>query len=86
MVPAAEDLSVIDLDTLKARQEQMQARLNAVKIAHLNGTTFDGGSVSYEDVAAVAKELIRINYRIQEVQFGKVRLKLSVAKLIRRGR
>ena len=66
--------------------EQLQARLNAAKIAHLNGTTLDNQPVSYEDVAAVAKDLIRTNYRLQELQFGEIRVRLSVAKLIRRGR
>jgi hypothetical protein len=52
----------------------------------LNSTPLDGQPVSYEHVAAIAKQVIRANYRLQEIQFGKVRLKLSVAKLIRRGR
>ncbi len=80
------DLSSLGVDELRARMEQITARLNAAKIAYLNGAPLDDKPVSYEDVAAIAKEVIRTNYRLQELQFGKIRLKLSVAKLIRRGR
>jgi hypothetical protein len=66
--------------------ERLQARLNAAKIAYLNNTPLDDSPVNYEDVAAAAKAVIRANYRLQELEFGKVRLRLSVAKLIRRGR
>ena len=83
--------TAVDLESLGAEQvrsllERLQARFNAAKIAYLNNTTLDDKAVSYEDVAAAAKEVIRANYRLQKLQFGEVRLKLSVAKLIRRGR
>jgi hypothetical protein len=60
--------------------------MNAVKIAYLNSAPFDGRSVTYEDVKAAAEELIESNYALQRARYGKVRLKLSVAKLLRRGR
>jgi hypothetical protein len=86
MAHVAMDLTALGVDETKALFEQLQARLNAAKIAYLNNTTLDGQPISYEHVAAIAKQVIRVNYRLQEIQFGKVRLKLSVAKLIRRGR
>ncbi|MBZ5590962.1 MAG: hypothetical protein LAP39_01910 [Acidobacteriia bacterium] len=86
MPDVATDLTTLGLDETKALFEQLQARLNAAKIAYLNNTLLDGQLVSYEHLAAIAKQVIRANYRLQEIQFGKVRLKLSVAKLIRRGR
>jgi hypothetical protein len=79
-------LTSIPVEDLRQLLAQLQARLNAAKTAYLNRTTLDGNAVTYEDVAAAAKDVIRANYRLQELQFGKVRLKLSVARLIRRGR
>jgi hypothetical protein len=86
MVDGTTELASLGLDDVKSLMAQLQSRLNAAKIAYLNSTPLDGQPVSYEDVAAIAKQVIRVNYRLQEIQFGKVRLKLSVAKLIRRGR
>jgi len=80
------DLNGLSVEELRAILGRLQAKLNAAKIAYLNNTPLDDSPVSYEDVAAAARAVIRANYRLQELQFGKVRLKLSVAKLIRRGR
>jgi hypothetical protein len=80
------ELASLGLEDVKSLMAQLQARLNAAKIAYLNNTPLDERPVSYEDVAAIAKQVIRVNYRLQEIQFGKVRLKLSVPELIRRGR
>ena len=71
---------------IQARFDQLQARLNAAKIAHLNGTTLDGRDVGYADLKRIAQELIQTNYELQRALYGEVRLKLSVAKLLRRGR
>jgi hypothetical protein len=70
-------------DELRAAMEVLQAKLNAAKIAYLNRVELDGKVPEYEDVAAIAKELIKLNYQLQRALYGKVRLKLSVAKLLR---
>ena len=70
----------------RSRVEMLQSRLHAAKIAYLNGTPLDGESVSYERLKGVAQEVIQANYALQRARYGKVRLKLSVAKLLRRGR
>jgi hypothetical protein len=80
------ELNGLSAEEVRAVLGRLQARLNAAKIAYLNNTPLDDSPVSYEDVAGAARAVIRANYRLQELQFGKVRLKLSVAKLIRRGR
>lgn len=86
MVDPTIELASLGLEDVKSLMGQLQARLNAAKIAYLNSTPLDERPVDYVDVAAIAKQVIRVNYRLQEIQFGKVRLKLSVPKLIRRGR
>ena len=63
-----------------------QERLNAAKIAYLNRTTFDGQEMSYETLKRIAKETIEANYNLQKATYGTIRLKLSIAKLLRRGR
>jgi len=54
--------------------------------AHLNGTPIDGQEVSYEVLKRTAEETIQANYELQKATYGTIRLKLSVAKLLRRGR
>jgi hypothetical protein len=75
-----------EIAAIQARFEKLQARLNAAKIAYLNSTTLDGREVTYEELNAIAKETIEANYALQRARYGTVRLKLSVAKLLRRGR
>jgi hypothetical protein len=74
------------LEQLQAKFDKLQARLNAAKIAHLNGAPLDGREVTYEDLKRIAQEMIQANYELQQAHYGGVRLKLSVAKLLRRGR
>lgn len=75
-----------DVEALRKRFETLQARLNAAKIAYLNSTPLDGREISYEDLKSIALEVIHANYDLQKTAYGTVRLKLSVAKLLRRGR
>jgi hypothetical protein len=71
---------------LQAELEKMQSRLYAIKIAYMNRSEWEERVPEYEDVAAVAKELIKLNYDLQKLLYGKVRMKLSVAKLLRSSR
>jgi hypothetical protein len=73
-------------EELKARFEMSQARLNAAKIAYLNRTPLNGEQINYEALKRIAQETIQANYALQMAAYGSIRLKLSVAKLLRRGR
>jgi hypothetical protein len=66
--------------------EMLQSRMNAAKIAYLNRTPFDGQEITADDLQQIAKEVIEANYELQRRRYGRVRLKLSAAKLLRRGR
>jgi hypothetical protein len=70
-------------DELRASMELLQSKLQTAKIAYLNRTELDGKVPEYEDVAAIAKSLINLNYQLQKQLYGEVRLKLSVSKLLR---
>lgn len=84
-MPEDADLQT-SVDDLEATFEKLQSRLNAAKIAYLNASTLDGKEVTYEDLKRIAQETIQANYGLQKARYGAVRLKLSVAKLLRRGR
>ncbi len=70
-------------DQLRAQMELLQAKLHAAKIAYYNNTELEGKVPEYEQLAAIAKELIRVNYELQKALYGKIRVKLSVSKLLR---
>ena len=74
------------VEELRVRFETAQARLNAARIAYLNRTPLDGEQIDYEALKRVAQETIQANYALQMATYGFIRLKLSVAKLLRRGR
>jgi hypothetical protein len=66
--------------------EFCQNKLNAARIAYLHRTPLGGQEVTYDDLRLVAEELIQANYRVQKLRFGRVRVRLSASKLLRRGR
>lgn len=74
------------IEEARERFEMLQSRMNAAKIAYLNRTPFDGQEITVEDLQQIAKEVIEANYELQRRRYGRVRLKLSPAKLLRRGR
>jgi len=73
-----------DLDEQQKRLDQLRAKVNAAKIAYLNKTPFqDKTELSYEDLKKVAQEFIRASYEFQKQKYGSVKVKISVAKLLR---
>ena len=75
-----------DVEAIRARFEALQARLNAAKTAYLHRTPLEGQEVTYEALRGIAREVIQANYELQKAVYGSIRLKLTVAKLLRRGR
>jgi hypothetical protein len=79
--PGDESTSIAD--DLHARLEVLQSKLFVAKIAYMNRSELDGRIPEYEDVAKIAKNLIGLNYQLQKQLYGKVKVRLSVAKLLR---
>ena len=64
--------------------DKLRARVFAAKVAYLNRTAFeDKKELSYEDLKAIAQEFIRANYAYQKRLYGKVKVRISVPKLLR---
>jgi hypothetical protein len=65
--------------------EKLRSRVYAAKTAYLNRTPFgDKTEISYEDLKAIAEEFIQASYEYQKKRYGSVRVRISVAKLLRR--
>ena len=71
------------VEELRARAEVLRSRLSAAKIAFMKRTELDGRIPEFEDLSKAAEEVIEANYQLQRQLYGKVRIKLSVAKLLR---
>lgn len=66
------------------RLDQLRARVYAAKIAYINRTSFeDKAEVSYKDLKEIAQQFIQASYEVQKQKYGSVKVKISVAKLLR---
>lgn len=72
-----------NIEELSTRLELLGSKLHVAKIAYLNRTTLEGAEVTYEDLNRIAKEYIQTSYALQKAKFGSVKLRMSVAKLLR---
>jgi hypothetical protein len=71
-------------DPQQERLDRLRARVYAAKIAYLNRTSFeDKSEVSYEDLKEIAQQFIQASYEVQKQRYGSVKVKISVAKLLR---
>ena len=71
------------LSELRAQMEQRKAILDSIKIAYFNSAAFDGAVPDEQGVQDAAKEFIQANYAYQKALYGRVRVKLSAANLLR---
>lgn len=71
------------LSRLREEMERRQSLMHIVKIAYMNNAPFGDHVPSADDVRAAAQEFIQANYAYQRALYGKVRLKLSIANLLR---
>jgi hypothetical protein len=74
-----------DWDERQKQLDELRAKVNAAKIAYLNRTPFlDKSELTYEDLKKVAQEFIRASYQFQKQKYGSIKVRISVAKLLRR--
>lgn len=71
-------------DPQHERLDRLRGRVYAAKIAYLNRTSFeDKAELTYEDLKEIARQFIQASYEVQKQKFGSVKVKISVAKLLR---
>ena len=63
--------------------EQKKAALAAMKIAYFNNAPFGESVPNEDDLKRAAEEFILANYAYQRLLYGRVRIKLSTANLLR---
>ena len=78
-VPASRDY----LDALRAELDLLRSKVYAAKVAYLNRTPFDNREITFEDLKAFASEYIQKSYDYQKAVYGKIKVRISVAKLLR---
>lgn len=83
MAKARESTTDDELQEIREDMERKKAAMHAAKIAYLNSTSFGGRIPEYEDVRQAAQEFILANYKYQKALYGKIKVKLSVANLLR---
>lgn len=71
------------LGAMRIELNVLRAKVHAAKVAYLNRTPFQEREVSFEDLKAIATEYIRKSYEYQKAVYGRVRVRISVAKLLR---
>ena len=72
------------VDQGRENLDKLRARVYAAKVAYLNRSPFgEKKELSFEDLKAIAQEFISASYDYQKKLYGKVRVKISVAKLLR---
>lgn len=73
-----------ETDLQQERIDQLRARVHAAKIAYLNRAPFEGKTeLTYEDLKKIAQEFITASYEVQKQRYGSVKVRISVAKLLR---
>lgn len=76
-------LSSEEKEAMRSQLDALRSRVHAAKIAYLNRTPFSDKEITFSDLRDIAKEYIRKSYAYQRALFGKVNVKMSVAKLLR---
>ena len=77
------DFSAAELATMKEAMDAAELDFANAKLAYYHRTEYKGLAVNYEALADYAEQFIAKNYAFQKAMFGKLRIKLSVPRLMR---
>lgn len=72
-----------ELMTLKAALDASELDLDNAKVAYFHKTSYKDEDVTYEVLRRYAELHIGRNYDYQKAAFGKIRIRLNVARLLR---
>jgi hypothetical protein len=77
------EISPEEIAALKQSMEAAELDFGNAKLAFYNRTEYKGQIITYETLKTFAETFIQKNYAVQKAVFGKIRLKLLVANLMR---
>jgi hypothetical protein len=72
-----------EIERLKTAMDRAELDFANAKIAFYHQTEYKDQPVDYERLATFAETFIAANYAFQKAHYGRVRVKLSVARLMR---
>ncbi|MGC2530348.1 MAG: hypothetical protein WA639_21585 [Candidatus Acidiferrum sp.] len=72
-----------DLARLKEALDAAEFDFDNAKLAYFHRAAYKGQEVTYEVLKSFAETYIARNYDYQKAAFGRVRIRLSVARLLR---
>ena len=72
-----------ELQKLKDAMDSTELDFANAKLAYYHRTEYKGQLVAYENLEQYAKIFIAANYAYQKALYGKVRVNLAVARLMR---
>ena len=72
-----------ELENLKSTMDSTELDFANAKLAYYNRMEYKGQLVAYENLEQYAKAFIAANHAYQKALYGKVRITLSVARLMR---
>lgn len=72
-----------ELRHMKGSMDGAELDFANAKLAYYNGAEYKGRKVEYENLAGYARVFIAANYAYQKALYGRVRIKLSVPRLMR---
>lgn len=72
-----------ELQKLKDAMDRTELDFANAKLAYYHRTEYKGQPVDYENLEQYAKTFIAANHAYQKALYGKVRITLSVARLMR---
>jgi hypothetical protein len=77
------EFSSAELATMKEAMDAAELDFANAKLAYYHRTEYKGFAVNYESLRNYAEQFIDKNYAYQKAIFGKLRIKLSVPRLMR---
>ena len=72
-----------ELDALRAEMRRLDAAFERLRAAYYRREAVGERIPSYDDLRVAAQAFIDANYRYQRARYGRIRLRLSVGKLLR---
>jgi hypothetical protein len=71
------------LRELRERMKRLDEEFDRLRHAYYRRASVQGRIPDYDELKALAERFIRANHEYQKARYGRIRLRLSVSKLLR---